>query len=249
MKFNANNLVDDDDFVFEPTTWDLAFRIGVRLDAKADRAALAELADAMLVWMPDGPELERLTSAAMDTVWTDEIRVDVREGLVELTDEDEWRAAAESALLELDRNPRAADIAREVTRSLAMELGQEDSPVFFCVLCLDLAVEAAPRPERRALALEAAVLARRDAAVPRNRVAAALRTPHPVEHLATHERRLAIRRRLGRIGSLGRTSLPSLAPELRALADEPLPATAGEDDVWAVVVAALLEEVAQPALN
>jgi hypothetical protein len=76
-----------------------------------------------------------------------------------------------------------------------------------------------------------------------------MRTPQGVERLGTRERRLAVRRRLGRIGSLGRASLPSLGPQLRALAEEPLPETAGEDDVWAVVVAALVEEVMQPALN
>lgn len=249
MELNANDLIDDDDFVFEPTCWDLAFRIGMTLDAGTDRAALAELADAMLVWMPDGPELERLTSAAMGTVWTAEFEAEVREGLVELADEDDWRAAAESALVELDRDPYAAEIAREVTRHLAMELSHEDTPFFFCVHCLDLGVEAAPAAERRALAREVAVLARRDAAVPRNRVAAAMRMPQGVERLGTRERRLAVRRRLGRIGSLGRASLPSLGPQLRALAAEPLPENAGEDDVWAVVVAALVEEVMQPALN
>jgi hypothetical protein len=243
----ACDLVDDD-FVFEPDTWDLASWIGPRIDSDTDRAALAELADAMLVSLPDGPELERLTSAAMGKVWTESIRVAVREGLVALADNGEWRAAAESALAELDRDPHAAEIAREVTRWLAMELAHEDAP-FFCVHCLDLAVEAAPPGERRRLARVAAILARRDAAVPRNRVATAARMPHLMEGLGTVDRRRAVRRRLGRIGSLGRQSLPSLAPQLRALAEEPLPGTAAEDDVWAVVAGALLEEVVQPRLN
>jgi len=71
----------------------------------------------------------------------------------------------------------------------------------------------------------------------------------PVERLATEERRTAVRLRLGRVGRLGRDSIPALATELRALAVEPLPERALDDDVWGAVCTALLAEVARPDLN
>ncbi len=61
-----------DDFVFEPTPWDLAFSIGIGVDPETDRAALDELADAMLMWAPE-PTLERLTGPALDALWDDEL--------------------------------------------------------------------------------------------------------------------------------------------------------------------------------
>ena len=73
-----------DDFVFEPTPWDLAFSIGIGVDPETDRAALDELADAMLMWAPE-PTLERLTEPALDALWDDELAGWIRDGLVRLS--------------------------------------------------------------------------------------------------------------------------------------------------------------------
>jgi hypothetical protein len=224
---------DDDDFLFEPTAWDLAFTIGLVPEPETERPALDELADAMLVWM-HGPRLEDLTTTAVEAIWSDELEGMIRAGLEQLCEKEDWRAGAEAALAELAREPRAAEVSREVVRHLAQQLSQADTPVFFCVDCLNEAIRSAPAPEdRRELALRAAIVARRDAAAPRD----------------VTEQRRAVRRRLGRLADFGRESVPSLARELQTVADEPLPEAPEADDVWAVVQAAELAEVMPPGLN
>jgi hypothetical protein len=241
----------DDEFVFEPNGWDMATDIGIRVDPDADREALDELADAMLVWMPDGPLLERLTTDALDALWSDELEATIREGLADLRERNAWRAGVDAALVELDRDPRAAEVSREVVRHLAMQLSQEDAPLFFCLHCLDEVMASAPGADRRRLASEAAIVARRNAAVPdeglRRAVAALGRSSVP--DLGLSDRREAVRRRLGRIAAFGRVSIPTLARELQAIADEALPPDAADDDVWQVVLTTLLAEVATPERN
>lgn len=241
-----------DDFVFEPTAWDLAMAIGLGPDPETDRPALDELADAMLVWA-NGPELDRLTDDAIDRIWSAELASEVRDGLGRVAAHGEdWAPAARAALVEFERTRKRSPVARAVTQHLAMGLGDLDVPFLFCPCCIDEAVAHADRPARRGLALQAAILARRNAEVGDDEVQAALRrtgSQSPVDRLATKERRTAVRRRLGRVGRLGRDSIPALATELRALADEPLPERALDDDVWCAVCTALLAEVARPDLN
>jgi len=239
----------DDDFVFEPTAWDFAVDIGIRFDPRDECKAVARLADAMLVWMPDGPELERLTLAALEALWSDELEAMIREGVSELGRRDEWRAGAEAALAELDRGARRAEVSREVVRHLAMQRSRLDTPILFCLDCLDEACGSAEPRERRRIALRSALVARRDAAVPAEELARVVAEPTRTDELGTPERRRAVRRRLRRIAAFGRESLPALAPELQSIADEPLPATAADDDVWEVVCGALLADLAAPWRN
>ena len=239
----------DEDFVFEPTAWDLAFAIGIGADPETDRPALDELADAMLVSMPDGERLEALTDVALDAIWSDELETMMRDGLERLRGREDWRTAAEASLVELGIDARAAEVSREVVRHLAMELSHKDTRFFFCVDCLDERIACAGPAGRRRIALEAAIVARRDAAVPPEELVAALRAPATMATLGTRERRLAVRQRLGRLAAFGCRSLRSLAPELQSIADEPLPDAAADDDVWNVVCVALLAEVAAPELN
>ena len=144
------------------------------------------------------------------------------------------------------------EVARAVVQHLAMKVSQRDHPPFFCACCLDLEVAAAPPEARRVLALQIAIVARRDADISeaelRSAVAGAVSRP-AVERLATAERRVAVRRRLGRIGRLGSRSVQALAAELQAIAREPLPRTPAEDDVWRAVCAELLADVARPEWN
>jgi hypothetical protein len=239
----------EEDFVFEPTVWDLAVAIGIEVDADADRAALDELADAMLVWMADGPRLEQLTSGAVDALWSEELEAFIRDGLERLRADEDWRIAAGPALAELERVHQGAEVSREVVRHLAMQLSHADVPLFFCLDCLNDVVAGVPHEQRRPLATQAAVVARRDAAVTREELSAVVAAPTAADRLGTPERRRAVRRRLGRLADLGAVSLRALARELRSLADEPLPSTPAEDEVWQVVVAALLADVATPELN
>lgn len=241
--------LEEDDVAFEPTAWDLAIGIGLAVDPNTDRAALDELADAMLVSMRDGPELERLTDEALDAIWTLELEEAIRARLLELGEDGEWKIGAESALAEFDRAPRSAEVSREVVRELALQLGHQDTPIFFCFDCLNEATARASDAERRGIAARCAIVARRDAAVPHEEIARHVVAPGRGEALGTRVRREAVRTRLGRLASFGSESLPALADELRVLANEPLPVSADEDDVWSVVCGALLVEVAAPEMN
>ncbi|HEU5362839.1 MAG TPA: hypothetical protein VFU56_05820 [Gaiellaceae bacterium] len=249
MDDDALELLSDDDFVFEPVGWDFAVEMDIRLDPVDECDQLRQLADAMLVGMRDGPELERLTTEAMEALWSDGLAATIREGVSEVGEREEWRAGAAAALAQFGRDARAAEVSREAVRHLAMQRSNLDTPTFFCVHCLDEACGSAEPRQRREIALRAAIFARRDAAVPVEELARVVAAPARADELGTQERRRAVRRRLGRLAAFGRQSLPALAPELQAIADEPLPATAADDDVWEVVCGALLADVAAPERN
>ena len=242
----------DDDFVFEPTAWDLAMAIGLRVDLEADRGTLDELADAMLVWADDA-ESERVTDLAVTGVWNDQFAGELREGLARVAElGGEWRPAAEAALAAVQQVSSGAEVVRAAIQHLAMQLSQEDHPPGFCVCCVDEAVSAAPRSERRELARRVAIVARRNAAIPEPELQASLATAlsdSPVRRLASPARREAVRARLGRIGRVARTSMPELAAELEAIAAEPLPRQPEDDDVWCEVCDLLLSGLARPELN
>src|SRR6059058_492036 len=127
----------EDDFVFEPSGWDLASTVGLCVDPETDREALDELADAMLVCAED-PEADRLALEAAAALWNDELVQAIREGLARVRDLGaEWLPAADSALEELDLLGCRAEIAREVAAHLAMQLSHLDHPWTFCVCCID----------------------------------------------------------------------------------------------------------------
>jgi hypothetical protein len=245
-------LLDDDDFVFEPTAWDLAMAIGLGVDAEADRPALDELADAMLVWADDD-ESERLTDGAVAVLWNGELAGEIGQGLGRAAELGaEWEPAAAAALTELEGAGARAEVVRAVIQHLAMQLSQEDHPWSFCVCCIDETVREAPREARRRLARRVALVARRNADIPEPELRAALvgaTSERPVRRLATRERREAVRARLGRIGRVARKSMPELAAELEAIGGEPLPEQPEDDDVWCEVCELLLADVARPELN
>ena len=238
----------DDDFVFEPGAWDVAMTFALDLEPAAGSAALAELADAMVMWA-EGDKAEQLTTRAADALWSDALERQIRGGIERAAAlGDEWRPAADDALAAFDRDPRRSPVTRAALQQFAWAFGQEGAPPFLCLCCLDEAIAHCSPEERRRYALRAAVLAIRDVAIPDDEVAAALATGAP-GRLATDERRALVRRRLGRLGRYGRDSLRALAVELERIAAEPLPADPADDDVWEVVAHALLAELAQPAFN
>src|SRR3954451_10346151 len=99
-----DDLLDlDDDFTFEPTAWDLAMAIGLRVDPEADRAALDELADAMLVWAGDDV-LERRAEPALPRFWAVELESMVRGGLERLGSLPDWARSAQATIEALDRD-------------------------------------------------------------------------------------------------------------------------------------------------
>lgn len=241
----------DDGDTWGPTAWDLAFAIGLGVEPDADREALDELADAMLVWADR--EVDRLTPAAVEHLWDDELEREIRAGLERVSGRGvKWRRSAARALAEFERDPRRAPITHAVVQQLAEQLSQQDHPPFFCTCCIEEGLSHARAEERRERAREVAIVARRNAAVPAAEVASALAaavSERPVERLGTRERRLAVRARLVRISSLAGASMPLLAAELQALGEEPLAVRAADDDVWAVVCEALLADAVRPELN
>jgi hypothetical protein len=242
---------DLDEFVFEPDAWDFAIEIGMRLDLEPDVAALADLGDAMLVWAK-GPELERLTDDAVERIWDDELAALVRQGIERLATREVWETAAAAALAEFDRDPPASEVAREIVRYLASQVGSAGHGFLLCLDCLSCGVAAAPPADRRRLAVRAAIVAARAAAVPDLEVRAALEGATfraPAARLGTIARRRAVRERLGRIGWLAARSMPPLATELRAIAAEPVPERADDDDVWQVACSYLVEREARPLMN
>ena len=243
---------DDDDVPFEPTAWDLAMSIRLGIEPEADRAALDELADAMLVWADDD-ESERLTDVAVDRLWSDELGEDIRAGLVRVAAlSPEWRDAAHDALAALGNNPRAAPVTRAVVQDLAAQLSATDHPPFFCTCCIDEAVAHVPADRRRAVARGVVIVAARNAAFSVEELRAAARVvpaDDAVGLLATPARRRAVRERLARIGRLARKSMPDLARELEAIGREPPPQRPEDDDVWRELCEFVLDRVRRPGLN
>jgi hypothetical protein len=242
----------DDDVPFEPTAWDLAMRIRLSVEPETDRAALDELADAMLVWADD-VESERLTDVAVDRLWSDELREDIRTGLARVAAlGPEWRVAARDALAALGTSPRAAPVTRAVVQDLAAQLSATDHPPFFCTCCIDEALAHAPPDRRREVARGVVIVAARNAAfsVEELRTAARLvRADDAVARLATPARRLAVRDRMARIGRLARKSMPDLARELEAIGREPPPQRPEDDDVWRELCEFVLDRLRRPELN
>jgi hypothetical protein len=240
-----------DDYVFEPNSWDFAVSMGIGIDPETDRVALDALADAMLVHM-EGSELERLTDEAVERIWDAELEGMVRDGIVQLSGQDGWEQGAAVALAEFDLDPPRSEVAREVVRHLAMQIGSADHPVFFCLCCIEEALARAAPADRRGLGVRVAIVATRNAGVPAAEVQAALAgaAGHPpAERLGTVERRAAVRARLGRLGEFATESMPDLAVELKALAAEQLPDRPADDDVWQEACVHLLAEVGRPDLN
>lgn len=217
----------DDDFIFEPNGWDMAVDMGIGLDPETDAEALDELADAMLLWI-EGPALEALADAAVERIWSEELEKMIREGLGRLGQRETWRAGVERALAEFDLDPRKAEVTREVVCHLAMELSHESVPVFFCIDCLEEQISYAGSNRRRTLALQAVSVVQR-----------AIDPNDP-----SIQTRATVRSRLGRLGGLGRESVPNLAAELRLIAAETVPASPESDDVWRAVRDAKRAEVA-----
>ena len=201
----------------------------------------------------DEPEADELARGVVPAIWSPELASEIRTGLERVAAQGgEWRPAAEAALLQFDHDPTGAPVTLAVTQRLAWDLGDEDTPLFFCLLCLDEAVSNAPRGSKRALAVQAGVVARRDAALPRDELAFALRRGGEraaVERLGTVERRRVVRARLGRLARLGHGSVSALAAELSVIAAEPLPERAADDDVWMYLGTAIVADVRRPELN
>jgi hypothetical protein len=247
----SGELEHDDDFPV--TAWDLASAMNLEPDP-ADREALAELADAMLVWADDATVLP-LTDAAVGRLWTVELSDCISDVLREVaaeSKEEDWRTAAQQAIHELERVGRRSEIARAVVERFAQEFGHEGVPWTFCIDCLEGEAANSPPEARRAVALRSAVVCGQGDDDLTRELRRELGRSSPttaLERLGTPARRAAARGRLGRIASLGAQSVPTLAGELARIAAEPLPEHAADDEVWCAVCEEVLASSIRADLN
>lgn len=220
--------------------------------SEADRELLAPLVDATLVWADD-EVLRRIAAPIVAAMWQDGLCADVERALEQLAVRSGRLARKlDAARANLAAGPHGSRLALAVVEQAAVELAFEEQQPVCCLLCLHDLLLGAAAEDRKKLARTVARIAARAAAVPagdvRNAVsAAALHGADAALALATDERRLAVRTWLGRLAELGAESVPPLALELRALADEPLPA-AVDDEVWRETVRGLAQRLA-PAWN
>jgi hypothetical protein len=235
----------------EETVHELLYFVGLEWN-ESDRELLDPIVDAAFVCAEDDVPTATL-DPIVETLWREGLATDIERALDDASVRHNVVARArESARADLATGPKLSALGRAIVLQGAADLAFRESESIFCMLCLEeMALTAAPEP-RRALARRIARLATRVAAVPRAEVRSALARsavapPCTAVRLATDERRLAVRAWLGRLASLGRRSVPTLASELRAELHGPLPPSSA-DPLWRETVYALVEAL-EPARN
>lgn len=214
----------------------------------SDRDVLAPLVDAMLV-RADDDTLARIAEPIVASLWQDGLRAGLEVAL-EAAAARHGRLAQTVDLAYADLAARQSNsrFALAVVEQAAIEFADDEQGFDCCLLCVHDRLLTAPVEDRAGLARTVARIAARAAAIPaddvRRAVTAAAFTGGDVAlALATDERRVAVRRWLGRLAELGAESIRPLAVELRALADESLPAAA-DDEIWRETVAGLSARLA-----
>jgi len=216
--------------------------------SESDRALLAPLVDATLVWADD-EVLGRIAEPIVVAMWQDGLRTDVERALDQVVARHTRLALMLAAAhVDLEAGPHGSRLALAVVVQAAAELAFDEQAPVCCLLCLHDLMLGATAEERTRLACRVARIATRAAAVPADDVRAAVSfaAVHGGDAalaISTDERRHAVRAWLGRLADLGAESVGALALELRALAAEPLPA-AVDDEVWRETVAGLVERSA-----
>jgi hypothetical protein len=231
----------------EKAAQELKFFVGLEWGDE-DRAVLAPLVDAALVWaFPD--QLAQIAVPIVEALWDDELREDIERALERAASQHEEvaRHAAE-AKADLAAGPGRSRLARAIVEQGAFELAGTDMLPMHCLLCLEEHVAAAPAEQRHGLALRVAQLARRILDVPASEVRAALAKASIGDAdlavlLATHDRRRTVHEWLSRLAELGTYSIPTVAEELAAAVRDP-PVDAAGDAVWREAVVGLTDGLA-----
>jgi hypothetical protein len=213
---------------------------------------LAPLVDAAFVWADD-ETLARIATPIVELMWQNELREDLERALAESAEQaPHVRKVLHSAQADLAAGPRRSRFARAVVEQAAHELAFAELEPVHCILCVEEGLWRTPPEERAAVALRVARCASRIADVPQEELRAALvagalgsEPGNAAVAVATDARREAVRAWLRRLAELGAKSVPTLAGELRALADGPLPPV-DDDSVWRETVAGLAEGLVEP---
>ena len=241
----------------------LAYRLGMLTNADArdlvhfvglewsdaDRVVLEPLIDAALVWA-DEAQMARIAVPIVVTLWADDLEGDILRALESGAARDEFvRGKVADARADVARGPRRSRLARAHVEQAAWEFSMGHGWPPHCLMCVEDHLNAVEPVARRTLAAQVARICTREAALSAEEVraaitAAALSGRDVATAFASDDRRRAVRARLRTLAELGRNSVPTLAAELLALTEEPLPAAA-KDELWREAVAAVAEGLGQ----
>jgi hypothetical protein len=225
---------------------ELTYFVGLEWD-DADRAILAPLVDAALVWA-DSNTLEALAGPIVGQLWGRELREDIERALDAAAERHgHVRLVLDDAKADLAAGPEGSVLARAIVEQGGFDLAGDDLLPMHCLLCLEDGLAAKPPEERGGAALQVARLARRVLAVPPAEIRAAVAGaavggPDVATILATDERRRVVRDWLGRLAELGTHSIPTISEELSA-AIHVATREPAEDPIWCEAVRGITAEL------
>lgn len=225
---------------------ELTYFVGLEWDDD-DRAILAPLADAALVWA-DPETLATLAEPVVEQLWERELREDIERALDQAAQRHEHvRLQLEDARADLAAGPGGSELARAVVIQGGFDVAGADLLPMHCLLCLEEGLAKRTKEERATLALRVAQLAPRVLVVPQSELRAATARaavggPDVATALATDERRRTVREWLARLAELGEHSIPTVAGELVAALRVPH-ARPADDPLWCEAVRGLTAEL------
>jgi hypothetical protein len=229
----------------------LATEVGLEWE-DGDIELLAPLIDAAFVWADD-ETLARIATPIVELMWQHELRDDLEAALNASAERSPHiRKVMRAVQADLALGPRRSRFARAVLEQVAHDLAFTELQPVHCILCVEERLRRTPPEERAAVALRVARCASRIAAVTQEELRAALvagalgsEPGNAAVAVATDARREAVRAWLRRLAELGEKSVPTLAGELRMLAEGPLPPV-DDDAVWRETVAGLVARLVEP---
>lgn len=132
----------------EDIAWDLALFAG--LEWEDDRAILAPLVDAHLLWVGE-EQCDAIAAPIIEQLWADDLRGDIERALRE------YGKAPAAAYADLERGPSESRLARAYVRQGAVDLSGEAMLPGRCLCCVEEMLGTLPAGEHEALVLGAAV--------------------------------------------------------------------------------------------
>lgn len=209
-------------------------------------------------------KIDKAAGEAAESVWNEEARSELAEGLQVLRDETSARISAiDEALSELERPARENRIALALVYRAAADLLSRANQNFERMAELEERLSDAPPEEHRALVLPIASAAIPAARIPPDEAdeaaarfiesfpadwqelpAAANQAAHWLGRtLATDERRAAMRAALSELANAsGEEEFPLAASTLRVLLADPVPDDPAEDDLWVNLAVGVVQE-------
>jgi len=226
---------------------ELLYVVGLEWD-ESDRDLLDPIVDAALVYAEEDVPASIL-HPILEALWRDGFADDIVRALDAVCECEIVKRERARALADLATGPCKSKLGRAIVLEGAADYAFRWSQPEVCMLCLEeAATRADTEPGTRKPARRVARLATRAAAVPASEirkavVRGAVDRSDPAVLLATDVRRTAVRAWLGRIASLGASTLPNLSAALRVELEGPLP-PAADDVLWRETVDGLVAALA-----